>query len=419
MGETIVTPRSLKTTSCRGGDLGKVVGPRGQVTVPISQTSTYQFASTAEIVDYFEHRLERFEYGRYGNPTIAAAESTVAALDGAEACALFASGMAAITTTLLAMARAGTHIIMTADCYRRTRQFGRTWLARFGVEVTLVPAGDPQAIASAIRPGKTRAILAESPTNPYLRVADVVALAGLCSEHRIKLIVDSTFATPINQRPLKLGADLVIHSATKYLGGHNDLLAGTVSGSADLIGAITDARGVLGSVSDPNSAYLLVRGLKTLAIRVEQQNRSALEIATFLEAHPAVAQVHYPGLASHPDHVLARSQMSGFGGVVSFTVGDTLDDASRFIDACELPMIAPSLGGVETLIEQPAYMSYFELSSEERAAIGIEDNLIRLAIGIEGAADIWADLEQALGLVGTSMAHRLRYPRRDDDQAES
>ena len=369
----------------------------GAVTTPIVCTSTYAFDDTAELCRFFDGHVTRMEYGRYGNPTVETAERKIAALDGADACALFASGMAAVTTTMLAMLRSGQHVVMTSDCYRRTRQFVGAVLGRFGVEATLVEPGDYDALEAAIRPGQTRLLVAESPTNPYLHVADLERLAAIKARHAgVKVLVDSTFATPVNQRPLLQGADLVLHSATKYLGGHNDLLAGSISGRAGLVDAIRELRGVLGGVLDPHSAYLLIRGLKTLPLRVSRQNATALALARWLEGHPSVERVWYPGLVSHPDHAVATRQMTGFGGVVSFLVRGGLEEAARVVDRCKVASLAPSLGGVETLIEQPALMSFYELTTEERLGIGIRDNLVRLAVGIEDEEDLLADLAQAL-----------------------
>jgi cystathionine gamma-synthase len=295
------------------------------------------------------------------------------------------------------MLRAGQHVVLTSDCYRRTRQLVGAALHRFGIESTLVPPGDLDALERAIRPGTTRLVVTESPTNPYLRVADLPAVAALVARHRgVKLLVDSTFATPVNQRPLELGADLVLHSATKYLGGHNDLLAGSLSGRADLIGAVRDFRGVLGTILDPHPAYLLLRGLKTLALRVARQNETALAVARFLESHRRVVRVFYPGLESHPDHAVAKAQMSGFGGVVSFIVDGTLEEVSAILDRVEIPLLAPSLGGVESLIEQPALMSFYELTKDEREAIGIAEGLVRLSVGLEDVEDLIADLDRSL-----------------------
>ncbi|MCX8073639.1 MAG: aminotransferase class I/II-fold pyridoxal phosphate-dependent enzyme [Candidatus Binatia bacterium] len=365
------------------------------ITEPIVQTATYTFANSAEIADHFEGRIQREEYGRYGNPTQRVAEKKIAALEGAEDGLLFSSGMAAITTTLFAMLAKGAHVVVTDDAYRRTRQFLHQVLRRYGVEVSTVPAGDYERMEEAVRQ-TTRLIFSESPTNPYNRVLDLEKVADIGRRHRVKTIIDSTFATPINQRPLDFGIDVVIHSATKYLGGHNDLLAGVVCGSADLISGIRDLQGITGAVVDPFAAYLLIRGLKTLALRVERQNANATRIAEFLARHPKVERVHYPGLPTHPEHEVARRQMKGFGGVVSFEVRGDLATASRVVDACKIPRIAPSLGGVESLIEQPALMSFYELTTEERLQMGIRDNLIRYSVGIEDADDLIADLAQAL-----------------------
>jgi cystathionine gamma-synthase len=371
------------------------------VTTPIICSSTYVFADTAELRSYFDGDIEREEYGRYGNPTVREAEARIATLDGAGDCVLFPSGMSALTTTLLLLLKAGDHVVMTSDCYRRTRHFVTVVLAKFGVGATLVDPSDHTAIDAAIVPGKTKLLISESPTNPYLRVLDLPRLAQIRDRHRgVRILIDSTFATPINQRPLALGADLVLHSATKYLGGHNDLLAGAVCGDAGLLSALRDFRGVIGGVLDPHSAYLLVRGMKTLALRVQRQNATALAIARFLEQHPAVERVFYPWLPSHPDHEIARAQMQGGGGVVSFLIAGALDEASKVVDACKIASMAPSLGGVETLIEQPALMSFYEKTTEERLAIGIRDNLIRLSVGIEEEKDLIADLAQALAVIG-------------------
>jgi len=365
------------------------------VTEPIIQTATYTFADTAELADHFEGRIEREEYGRYGNPTQRVAELKLAALEGAEDGLLFSSGMAAITTTLFAMLSKGAHVVVTDDAYRRTRQFLLQVLRRYGVEVSVVPAGDYERLEEAVRP-TTRLIFSESPTNPYNRILDLERVAAIGRRHRVKTVIDSTFATPINQRPLAFGIDLVIHSATKYLGGHNDLLAGAVLGAAPLISGIRDLQGITGAVPDPFSAYLLIRGIKTLALRVARQNDTAVKLAAFLAAHPKVERVHHPSLPTHPEHDIATRQMDGFGGVVSFEIRGDLAAGSRLVDACRLPRIAPSLGGVESLIEQPALMSFYELTTEERLQVGIKDSLIRYSVGIEDADDLIADLRQAL-----------------------
>jgi cystathionine gamma-synthase len=374
--------------------------PHHALTTPIAQTSTFTFANTSDLVDFMEARMwgdetERTEYGRYGNPTVAAVERKLADLDSGEAALLFSSGMAAVTTTLLTLLSAGSHVLMTDDCYRRTRQFITQFLNRYGVEATQVPVGDYEALEAAIRPN-TRVILSESPTNPYLRVVDVPRLVAIAHRHGLKTIIDSTFATPINQRPLEFGVDFVIHSATKYLGGHNDLLAGVVIGTEYMIAGLRETQGMVGAICDPNTAYLLLRGLKTLDLRVARQNDTGLKVARFLERHPVVRRVYYPGLPSHPDHTIACEQMSGFGGVVSFELNADLETTGRFVDALQIPYIGPSLGGVESLVGQVALVSYYELSSEERAEIGISDTLVRYAVGIENVDDLVADLTQAL-----------------------
>jgi cystathionine gamma-synthase len=388
--------RGLSTRAVHAGETRPKAA--NALATPIIQTATFTFANTQELADHFERRIERDEYGRYGNPTQRIAEAKLAALDGAEDCLLFGSGMAAITTTLFAVLSRGAHVVVTDDSYRRTRQFLHQVLHRFGIEVSTVPAGDYQAISDAIRP-TTRVLLSESPTNPYNYVLDLERFAEIGRRHRVKTIIDATFATPVNQRPLEFGIDVVMHSATKYLGGHNDLLAGAVLGSADLVDGVRALQAVTGGVVDPFAAYLLVRGLKTLALRIERQNANAQALAEFLAAHPRVTTVYYAGLPSHPQHEVARRQMSGFGGVVSFEVAGDLAVATRVVDGCRIPQIAPSLGGVESLIEQPALMSFYELTSEERLQVGIKDNLIRYSVGIEDAVDLIDDLGEALAAI--------------------
>ncbi len=369
--------------------------PENAITTPIYQTSTFVFRDSDEVRAYQEHRIQRYEYGRYGNPTQRAAEEKLAALEGAEDSLLCASGMSAITSTLIAMLRSGGHLIITNDSYRRTRQFCLTILQKFGIETTVVPAGDYEAMEKARREN-TRLFLSESPTNPYLYVLDLERVAAWARAHRIRTIIDSTLATPYNLRPLSCGIDLVIHSGTKYLGGHNDLMAGAVVGGGDMVGAIRDAHGILGGVIDPHSAYLLIRGLKTLSLRVERQNATALGLAQFLEGRPKVKRVFYPGLASHLHHAIAARQMKGFGGVVSFELDCDLEATSAFVDRLKIPQIGPSLGGAESLIEQPALMSYWELSREERYAQGIRDGLVRYSVGLEDLEDLIEDLRQSL-----------------------
>jgi cystathionine gamma-synthase len=386
------------------------VNPNHALITPIMQTATYTFENTADLCNFQEAKMwggteGRREYGRYGNPTVRAVEKRIAALENGDDALLFPSGMTAVTHTLLSILPSGSHVIFTDDCYRKTQQFCHTFLARLGIASTEVPMGDSATFAAALEAAiqpNTRIIVSESPTNPYLRVVDLERLVEIARRHkRVKTLIDATFATPVNQRPLEFGIDLVIHRATKYFSGHNDILAGVVVGEAGLINALRQSQGMLGGVIDPHAAYLLERGLKTLQLRVSRQNETAQAVAEYLEQHPKIGRVWYPGLPSHPDHQVACQQMRGFGGVVSFEIGpiigeDPLHTASRFVDALKIPYLAASLGGVESLIEQPALMSYYELSTEERLAIGIKDNLVRFAIGIEDTVDILADLAQAL-----------------------
>ncbi len=378
--------------------------PYHAVATPIVQTSTYTFDDTDDVRAFKEAsqghgRLHRGEYGRYGNPTGWAVEEKVAALEGAEDALLFASGMNAQTTALLALLSPGDHMVVTHDLYRKTRQFCNTILRRMGIETSYIPIGDEEALARNLRP-TTRLVFTEIPTNPYLRVVDLARTAATAHAHNALLFVDSTFATPYNMRPLEHGADLVVHSATKYLGGHNDLLAGILAGSQALIGPLREAHSMLGGVVDPSCAYLLLRGLKTLGLRMERHNENGLRVARFLAGHPAVDQVFYPGLPSHPDHAQAARQLRGCGGVVSFEVKGGMEGVRAFIDGLRIPLIGPSLGGVESLVEQPALMSHYELNPAERLAIGVSDGLVRYACGVEEADDLIADLAQALERIG-------------------
>ena len=386
-------PFGFSTLAVHGGEPRPKLA--NSLAMPIVQTATYTFTGTAELHEHFQRRIERQEYGRYGNPTQRVAEQKLAALEGAEDCLLFSSGMAAVTTTLYAVLSHNSHVVVTDDSYRRTRQFLTQVLHRYGIEVSVVPAGDYEAVEEAIRP-TTRLLISESPTNPYNRIVDLERFAAIGKRRRVKTLIDATFATPFNQRPLEFGIDLVLHSATKYLGGHNDLLAGAVLGSSELVDGIRSLQAVTGAIIDPLAAYLLVRGLKTFALRVARQNANAQALAEFLTTHPKVVAVHYAGLPSHPQHEVAARQMRGFGGVVSFEIAGDIEATSRVVDSCRIPQIAPSLGGVESLIEQPALMSFYELSTEERLLVGIKDNLIRYSVGVEDAEDLIADLAAAL-----------------------
>jgi cystathionine gamma-synthase len=369
------------------------------IPMPIVQTATYTYSDSKEIVDQttsVHPEPERGEYGRYGNPTCRAVEKHLAALEGTDDAALFSSGMAAITTTILALAKQGQHVVLFDDCYRMTREFVTGTLAQFGVAHTLVGAGDLGNLSSAIRP-ETRLVISESPTNPYLRCVDLEGLVAACKGRRgVKTMIDATFATPVNCRPATYGIDLVVHSATKYMGGHHDVLAGVLCGKEGLVSLARDLRGVLGCVCDPHAAFLVARGLKTLALRVHRQNATALAVAKWLETRAEVERVYYPGIESHPDYAIAKAQMVGFGGVVSFVVKGGLEAAKRVVDKTDIASIGPSFGGTETLIEQPAIMSFYEMTTEQRTAIGIADGLIRLAVGIEDENDLIASLGRAL-----------------------
>lgn len=373
--------------------------PDHTLTTSIAQTATYTFESTAVLERYMRGEdpdPDREEYGRYGNPTVRELERRVAALEGAEDGVAFGSGMAAITTAVLSLVKTGEHVVLFNDCYRRTRQLVRQVLTRFGIEHDAVPAGDLPALEAALKPN-TRLVLSESPTNPFLYCVDLAKLSAIVRRHgRIKTLVDSTMATPVNCCPLGYGVDLVVHSATKYLAGHNDVLGGVAVGAPHLVSLLRDSRGVLGTVLDPHAAFLILRGVKTLGLRVERQNATALAVARALEGHPKVERVYYPLLESHPSFAVAREQMKGGGGMVSFVVRGGREAASRMIDASRLATIAASFGGLETLIEQPAIMSYFELGPEELEQLGISPALIRLGVGVEETEDLVADLLQAL-----------------------
>ncbi len=388
--------RGSATSSVHAGELRQQEA--NAITTPIYQTSTFWFRNSKEVTDYQEGKSQREEYGRYGNPTWRAVERKVSALEGGEESILFASGMCAATTTFMALLPQGSHLIVTSDCYRRTRQFINQFLSRMGVETTVIEPGNLAAFEAAIRP-ETKLFFTESPTNPYLRVIDVPAFATAAHAHGVKVIIDSTFATPVNHKPLADGADLVLHSATKYLGGHNDLLAGTLTGPKEMIDPVRKALGVLGGIIDSHAAWLLLRGIKTLDIRMERHNANGMALARYLEAHPKVKHVWYPGLASHPDHAIALRMMKGYGGVVTFEIDTDLAGAMRFIDSTTIPYQAPSLGGVESLIELPVTMSFWDVPKPDRLKLGVTDSLVRYAAGIENAADLLADLEQALAKV--------------------
>eukprot|EP01025_Chloroclados_australasicus_P012745 TRINITY_DN15_c0_g1_i1.p1 TRINITY_DN15_c0_g1~~TRINITY_DN15_c0_g1_i1.p1 ORF type:complete len:559 (+),score=54.58 TRINITY_DN15_c0_g1_i1:148-1677(+) len=366
------------------------------LTTPICQTSTFFFKNTKELIAYQEGTHGSYEYGRYGNPTSRTVESKLSALEGAEDCLLSASGMNTATTLLLALVPSGGHIVTTTDCYRRTRQFIQTLLPRMGITSTVIDPSDTQRLAEVLEEKDVTLFFSEMPTNPYLRCIDVEQVCNLCHLYGAKVVLDGTFATPVNFRAMDWGVDYVIHSGTKYLAGHNDVLMGCVASSRDDLFKIRQMHNVLGGAVDPHAAYMLLRGLKTLQLRVKCHNESAMEVAKRLESHRKILRVYYPGLESHPDHAFAKKYMTGYGGVVSFEVDGDIWRTAKFIDSVKLPYIAPSLGGVESLIEQPAVISYWDQGIEGRKKVGIKDNLVRFSVGIEDLEDIWDDLEQAL-----------------------
>lgn len=379
--------------------LGRTPKAHYAVSTPIVQTSNYYFDSTAQVLEFMKAKsegriLREHEYGRYGNPTQQECERKLAAIEGAERALLFSTGMSAVVLTLLAYMRRDGHIIFTNDCYRQTRDFATNLLAEFGVQVSLV---DPtaEAIAKAIQPN-TNIIFTESPTNPYLRILDIPAVVKVAKKHRVMTIIDATLATPYNIKPLELGVDIVIHSATKYLGGHNDLLAGVTLGRHDLLNELNRSQRMIGATPGPFTCFLLERGLKTFALRMEHHNRSGLAIARMLESHPKIEKIWYPGLESHPDHRIATQQMHGFGSVITFLLKGGNKETCKFIDSLELFLITPSLGGSESLVTQMATMSFFDYPEDIRRSIGMVDNLVRIALGLEDVDDLLADLKQAL-----------------------
>jgi cystathionine gamma-synthase len=389
-------PQALgpSTTAVHAGEARQK--PGFSITDPIFASSTYTFRDTQSIIDFIEEKQPREEYGRYGNPGERVVEDKLAAIEGGEAAVLFSSGMAALVGLLMAHLNAGEEIVFFDECYHRSREFCRKHLTRFGVVFREVPTCDYAAMEAAITP-RTKFIVSESPTNPHLSVVDIERFADIGRRHGVLSLIDATLCTPYNLRPLALGVDFVLHSATKYLGGHNDLLAGVVIGGRQKLEPVRHLRGIMGGVNSPHNAYLLERGLKTLALRMERHNANGIAVARFLEAHPRVERVLYPGLESHPYHALAARTMRGFGGLVTFFVKDAdWRQTAQVIDAVKIPRIGPSLGGVESLIEQPLVMSYWNYSPAERATFGIADNMIRLACGIEDSADLIADIAAAL-----------------------
>jgi cystathionine beta-lyase/cystathionine gamma-synthase len=390
-----------ETEAVRGGThIDKKNGP---LATPIYQTSTFEVTDMQE-----QLRLTNSDiyYTRYGNPTGTVAEKAIAELEGTDAALLFSSGMAAITTSFLALLKSGDHIVAQRDIYGGVIKFLSQWLPKLGIETTFVDTNNIEQHEQAIRPN-TKLLHIESPTNPNVRVVDLEKIASLARKHRLITTIDSTFSTPINCRPAEWGIDLVLHSGTKYFGGHSDILCGIAAGRADLIEQIHHARTTLGGCMDPHAAFLLLRGIKTLAVRVERQNQSALKIAEFLSQHSKVAQVHYPLLKEHPDYAIARKQMKGGGGVLSFEVEGSGADACRVAEALSLFTLAPSLGGVDSLVTIPALTSHYMIDPELRKKMGVTDQMIRLSVGIEHVDDLIADLEKALAVLNRTRKEAL------------
>lgn len=368
---------------------------------PIYQTSTFQVTDSeqqlrATSTDMF--------YTRYGNPTHTAVESAIAQLEGADAALLFASGMNAVTTSILALVKSGDHIVAQRDIYGGVTKFLSTWLPKLGIETTFVDSTDYLQHERALRPN-TKLLYLESPTNPTLRVVDLAKTSAIAREHGLISLIDATFATPINLRPAEHGIDVVLHSGTKYFGGHSDLICGIAAGRRDVIDRIRESRTLLGGCMDPHAAFLLLRGIKTLSVRVARQSESALRIAEFLVAHPKVRSVNYPFLQNHPQRALAIQQMKGGGGVLSFEVEGSADDAKKVSESLRLFTLAPSLGGVESLVSIPVLTSHAMISAEQRQKMGVTEQLIRLSVGIENTDDLIADLDHALAVVAHSPQH--------------
>jgi cystathionine gamma-synthase len=370
--------------------------PGDAITDPIFCASTYTFTDTQSVIDFIEQNQVREEYGRYGNPGEKVVEKKLAALEGAEEAILYSSGMAAFVGLLTAKLSSCDEVVFFDECYHRSREFCTKHLSRFGVVTRQVRTGDYEAMEAAINP-HTKLLISESPTNPHMSCIDLERFASIGKEYGVETLIDATLATPYNLRPISAGIDYVLHSATKYLGGHNDLLAGVICGSKEKLEPVRKLRGIMGAVNGPQNIYLLSRGLKTFELRMQRHNENGMRIAEFLENHPRIERVLYPGLPSHPYYEIARETMRGFGGLITFYVKDAdWRETANIIDAVKIPRIAPSLGGVESLIEQPLVMSYYQCTPEDRREFGIADNMIRLSCGIENTEDLIADLEQAL-----------------------
>jgi len=369
----------------------------GALVTPIFETSTFGFTKAAEVAPAMAGE-RGYVYSRWDNPTVVRLEKKLAAFEETEDGAAFGSGMAAISTTVFSLIEKGSHAVGISDLYGGTFALLSSILPRLGVETTLVDTTNFEEMARAVK-RNTRLILIETPTNPTLKLVDISRVAKLAHEVGAALLVDNTFASPINQTPITMGADVVLHSATKYLNGHADVVAGLAVASKERAHAIKMMRREFGGTLDPLPAWLVLRGMKTMAIRVKQQNDNAQALAELLSAHRRVKAVNYPGLKAHPQHALAKKQMRGFGGMLSFDLKGTVHDAMKFTESLKVASLAASLGGVETLVSQPALMTHTQMSAEERAKTGIPDTLVRVSVGIEDSADLVRDFEQALSSV--------------------
>jgi len=368
--------------------------PGAPVGVEIARTANFTFASTEEMKLWAEGKSGAYIYTRYGNPTLTIAEQKLAALEGAEAAVVTASGMAAISSALLAVLKAGDEVISSRQTYGGTYRLMRDTFPRLGIVVRHVEA-DLAGIERLVNP-RTKALYIETPTNPTLRLVDLRKAVAFAKEWDLVAMIDNTFASPVLQKPIELGFDIVLHSATKYLSGHSDVIAGAAAGRRHLIAEIRHNIINLGGSMDPEAAFLLIRGMKTLEVRMERQCRTALALAKFLEKHPRVARVHYPGLASHPDHALARRQMKGFGAMLAFDMKGGIKAARRFCDRVRIFLLAASLGSVESLAVLPIYTSHYNMSLAELRAACVEPGTVRVSVGLEDPEDLLEDLRQAL-----------------------
>jgi cystathionine gamma-lyase len=381
--------------STRAVHAGELVGITGSVNTPIIQTATFYYPTDSEATWKGELPDGTYIYSRHGNPTIRAAEQKIASLEGAEEALVFASGMAATTAIALSLLSKGDRIVSMEDIYGGTYNLFKNELPRFGIDADFVSSVRTEEILAALDK-RTKLLWLESPTNPLLKMVDVTALAKGAHEMGVLLAIDNTFASPINQNPLGMGADLVMHSCTKYLNGHSDLVAGAVAGKKSLTQELWKRRVTLGGNLDPMGGFLLIRGMKTLAVRMQRHNENGMAVATFLQSHEKVQKVHYPGLPSHPQYDLARRSLRGFGGMVSFEVKGGQKAAFKVMRSLRMIALAPSLGGVESLASMPLNTSHVAFSPEERKRLGINDSLIRVSAGIEDAEDIIDDLDRAL-----------------------